>query len=116
MDKAVHVLKLEELQNTRSAVHCDDEVLENVFKFLYLRIVTVFTANGLQCYAYDVDARVTMVIPRCGKLRHVFDSPHISLQVKLRLCEAAVCSLLTYGCETWDLDVVTIKTKKIVQN
>ena len=42
---------------------------------------------------------------RCGKLLHVFDSPRVSLKVKLRLYETTVCSLLTYGCETWDLDV-----------
>ena len=43
------------------------------------------------------------------QLRHVFDSKHTSLKVKLRLYEAAVCWLLTYGCETWDLDAVTIR-------
>ena len=55
--------------------------------------------------------RVAMAMSRCGKLRHIFDSPHIPLKVKLRLYEAAVCSLLTYGCETWDLDITT--TRKI---
>ena len=105
VDKAVHVSKLEELQKSRPAVHCGEEVLENVFRFLYLG--TVFAVNGLQCY--DVDSRVAMAMSRCGKLRHVFDSPHISMQVKLRLYEAAVCSLLTYGCETWDLDVATMR-------
>ena len=58
---------------------------------------------------YDVDARVVMAMSRCGKLRHIFDSPHLSLKLKLRLYEAAVCSLLIYGCETWDLDKVTMK-------
>ena len=104
-DKAVHVSKLEEMQKNRPTVYCGEERLENVFRFLYLG--TIFAANGLQCY--DVDARVTMVMSRCGKLRHVFDSPHVSLKVKLRLYEAAVCSLLTYGCETWDLDVSTMR-------
>ena len=105
MDKAVQVTKLENLQKTRPDVYCGEKILENVFRFLYLG--TVFTANGLQCY--DVDARVAMAMSRCGKLRHIFDSPHISMKVKLRLYEAAVCSLLTYGCETWDLDTPTIK-------
>ena len=34
---------------------------------------------------------------------------HIPLKVKLCLYEAAVCSLLTYGCETWNLDAHTIR-------
>ena len=29
--------------------------------------------------------------------------------MKLRLYEAAVCSVLAYGCETWDLDAVTTR-------
>ena len=102
----MQVSKLEELQSCRPTVYCGEHILENVFRFLYLD--TIFAANGLQCY--DVGARVAMAMSRCGnKLRHVFDSPHISLKVKLRLYEATVCSLLTYGCETWDLDVHTIR-------
>lgn len=46
---------------------------------------------------------------RCGQLRHIFASPHISLQLKLRLYDAAVCSLLTYGCETWTLNDKAIR-------
>ena len=105
VDDAVQVSKLEKLQETRPAVFCDEKILDNVFRFSYLG--TVFAANGLQCY--DVNARVVMAMSRCGKLRHIFDSPHISLKVKLRLYEAAVCSLLTYGCETWNLDTHTIR-------
>ena len=44
-----------------------------------------------------------IVTTRCGKLRHIFSSPLISLKLKLRLYEAAVVSILTYGSETWDL-------------
>ena len=105
VDKAVHVSKLVKLQQNRPAVHCGEHVLDNVFRFSYLD--TIFAANGLQCY--DVGARVVMAMSRCDKLRHVFDSPHISQKVKLRLYEAAVCSILTYGCETWNLDVNTIR-------
>ena len=50
-----------------------------------------------------------MTFSRCGALRHMFDSKNLSLGLKLRLYEASVCSLLTYGCETWDLDEVTCK-------
>ena len=71
--------KLEELQKDRPVVHCGEKVLENLFRFLYLDII--FAANCLQCYG--VAARVTMSMSRCDKLRHVFDSPHISLKVSL---------------------------------
>ena len=104
-DKAVHTDKLVKLQQARPAVLCGEKILDNVFRFSYLG--SIFAANGLQ--SYDVDARVAMAMSRCGKLRHIFDSPHLPLTVKLRLYEAAVCSLLTYGCETWDLDPTTMR-------
>lgn len=103
--------KLEELQKSRPTVHCDEKSLDNVFRFLYLG--TVFEENGLQCY--DVDVRVAMTMSRCGKLCHIFDSPHIPLKrksssdcMKRRFVRS---SHLTYGCETWDLDTIT--TRKI---
>ena len=40
---------------------------------------------------------------RCDKLHHIFVSKEISLKLKFRLYEVTVCSLLTYGCETWTL-------------
>ena len=46
---------------------------------------------------------------RCGKLRHIFDSDHIPLNLKIRLYIAAVCSLLTYGMETWSLNPRTLR-------
>ena len=39
----------------------------------------------------------------------MFGSKSLSVKIKLRLYEAAVCSILTYGCETWDLDTVTMR-------
>ena len=46
---------------------------------------------------------------RCAKLRNIFDEDAIDLTLKLRLYDASVCSVLTFGCETWNLDQVTIK-------
>ena len=50
---------------------------------------------------------------RCGKLRNILDSDIIPLKLNLRLYDATVCSLLTYGCETWTLNE---KTKKLVNH
>ena len=68
---------------------------------------SIQAADALQ--QYDVDARIAMAFSRCGDLRHIFDSPELSLNLKLRLYEAAVCSLLTYGSETWDRNDATCK-------
>ena len=40
---------------------------------------------------------------RCGQLSNILNSDKISLDLKLRLYEASVLSLLTFGCETWTL-------------
>ena len=44
-----------------------------------------------------------MTVNRCGQLRKVLCSPHLALKTKLKLYGSAVISLLTYGCESWDL-------------
>ena len=105
VDSAVQVGKMTQQQKSRPVVHCGDQPLENVFKFKYLG--SIQAADSLQ--KYDVDARIAMAFSRCGDLRHMFDSPKLSLNLKLRLYEASVCSLLTYGCETWDLNETTCK-------
>ena len=43
-----------------------------------------------------------MTTTRMGQLRHVFNAK-ISLQLKMKIYKSAICSLLTYGCEAWDL-------------
>ena len=46
---------------------------------------------------------------RCGSLRHVLDARELSLGLKLRLYKAAVCSIMTYGCEAWRLTPPTMR-------
>ena len=99
-DKAVQEGKLKAQQELRPQLLCEDKLLENVFLFKYLG--TLFAADGSQ--DYDIRARVARAKSRCGKLRHIFDSPDLSMSIKLRLYVAAVCSLLTYGAETWNLN------------
>ena len=104
-DRAVQIKKLEKQQEERQKVTCEGQQLDNVFKFRYLG--TLFAANASQ--QFDVDSRIVMTMSRCGRLRPIFDSKVITLGLKLRLYEAAVCSLMTYGCETWDLNEKTRK-------
>ena len=50
-----------------------------------------------------------MAMTRCGRLKHIFASDLISHSLKIRLYKAAVCSIFTYGCETWDLSEATMR-------
>ena len=104
-DKAVQVNKWTDQQKQRPTIRCEDTNLENVFKFTYLG--GLFAADGKQCY--DIKARVAMALNRCGQLRQMFDSPNLTQNLKLRLYKASVCSVLTYGCESWSL------TKKVMR-
>ena len=52
--------------------------------------------------------RIARAMKRCGQLRNILDSDKIGIHLKLRLYEASVCSLLTFGCETWTLDRQTL--------
>ena len=78
---------------------CEGEKIKNVFRFSYLG--TTFTADGDQ--HKDIQEKIGKAMSRCGKLRPILDSPDLCVSIKLRLYQAAVCSLLTYGCETWHL-------------
>ena len=105
VDRAVQQDKLVKQQAHRPHVYCEGKQLDNVFKFGYLG--TLFAADGDQ--RHDIERRLNLAKARCGKLRHLFDSPVLSLHLKLRLYRAAICSLITYGCETWRLDIKTIR-------
>ena len=99
-DRAAQVQKLRAQQKDRPTVLCEDQPLENVFNFKYLG--TMF--NALADQVMDVKARIARAMKRCGQLRNILDSDKIGMNLKLRLYEASVCSLLTFGCETWTLN------------
>ena len=96
---AVTVCKLVEQQGHRPKITCEGETLKNVFRFKYLG--TIFTADAKQ--KYDIKTRVAKAFSRCGDMRNVFDAKGLPKKLKLRLYQAAICSILTYGCETWRL-------------
>ena len=71
-----------------------------------------YHSNTLVTFAeqiYDVKVRVTQSMVRFDKLRNILDANEIDTTLKLRLYEASICSILTFGCETWNLDRKTIK-------
>ena len=98
-DAAVRTCKLVQQQALRPKIHCEGHPLNNVFREKYLG--TVFAADADQ--TRDVKTRIAQAFARCGKLRRVLDAQQLPVGLKLRLYKAAVCSILTYGCETWRL-------------
>ena len=105
-DKAATVNKMKAAQQRRRHVMCAEQAIDNVFTFKYLG--TLFAADGRQ--HYDIKRRIALAMTRCGTLRHIFASPNISHCLKMRLYKAAICSIFTYGCETWDLSEDTMRT------
>jgi hypothetical protein len=66
----------------------------------------LFAADGLE--VYDIKSRILKAQLRCGQLRNMLRSENLSTKLKVRLYVTAVCSLLTYGCEAWDLNEKTV--------
>ena len=98
-EKAVKVKKMREEQAQRPIIMCEGVPLDNVAVFKNLG--TLFSADGKQIH--DINDRIDQAFSRCGELHNVFNSKSLSVKLKLRLYEAAICSILTYGCETWTL-------------
>ena len=98
-ERAAKDRKMREEQKQRPTIMCEDVPLDNVAVFKNLG--TLFSADGQQ--TRDINARIAQAFSRCGELHDVFNSKSLSPALKLRLYEAAVCSIMTYGCETWVL-------------
>ena len=57
----------------------------------------------------DVRRRIAMARVRFGQLHHIWNDNCLHLNLRLRLYKSAVCSILTYGSEAWNLTVDIIK-------
>ena len=99
-DRKVKADKVEDAQKLKSKVECEGRSLKNVARFKYLG--SIFSADGSQ--GFDLRRRIGMAMARCGKLHHVFDSEGVPLTLKLKIYIAAVTSIMTYGCEAWNID------------
>ena len=84
-------------------MQCEGYELSNVFNFKYLG--SVFSADD--SHVHDVRRRCALAESRCGDLRHIFGSRTLSLNLKIKIYRAAVCSILTYGSEAWNLTEAT---------
>ena len=98
-DDAVRTCKLVQQQDSRPAIMCEGVQIKNVFRSKYLG--SIFAADADQIR--DIKSRIAQAFTRCGKMKHILDAERLSKDLKIRLYKAAVCSVLTYGCESWRL-------------
>ena len=61
----------------------------------------MFQADGRQ--TADIERRIAMAHQRHGKMRHLWRVKKLHINLRIRLYVASVCSILTYGSETWTL-------------
>ena len=99
----VRANKLADAQDDEDKVRCVGKTLKNVFLFKYLG--SLFAADG--SHKPDVKRRIAMAMNRMGQLRHVFNAS-LPFNLKMKIYKTAVCSLLTYGSEAWNLDESTL--------
>ena len=97
--RAAQLEKRKASQTNEKRVMCNGNALENIYFFRYLG--SIFAADGSQ--EQDVLRRCSMVKTRFGQLRNIFNSPDISIELKMSIYKSAVMSLMTYGCETWSM-------------
>ena len=75
------------------------DVLEEVEEFKYLGSVIKYDGS----LEREITTRITCAGSAFNKLRNVWRNPAYSLQLKLRLFNSNVLSVLMYGCESWAL-------------
>ena len=92
--------KIARAQVDAGDVFVEGQLLKNVAQFKYLG--NRYTVDGNRRFA--VEMRMGEAKARFGKLRNIWDSGVFLISAKLRLFEAAVVSVLVYGCEAWTMD------------
>ena len=104
-DRDTRHQKRKDAQAARPTILCEGKPLENVWAFKYLG--SWFSADGN--HLTDVKAKVARATKTAGKMRNIWASKHVPLQLKLRIYKTGVCSQLAYGSEAWLLNADTIR-------
>ena len=86
-------------QKQLPTVKWGDKEAENQWRSKYLG--SIFQADGDQMH--DVQTRIARAKQRFGKMRHIWSNKILHQNLRLRLYKSSVCSILTYGSETWTL-------------
>eukprot|EP00435_Cladocopium_sp_Y103_P064948 s94_g26.t1 len=77
-------------------------------EFRYLgSLVSLDNTGGIK---RDVGRRIQLAHAAFGQLRHVWKSGRITRNIKSRLLQSTVASVLLYGSESWVLDAPTIRS------
>ena len=74
--------------------------MSQVENYKYLR--SLVTKAGK--YEGELLKRIRMAKTRFNKLRKALTNTNVSMQLRLRLLECFIWSVLVYGCEAWTLD------------
>jgi hypothetical protein len=85
---------------------------KNVTEFRYLGSF-VTSDNDID---YEVAARIQSGSRCLHSLHHVFRSRVLSMHAKLRIYNAVIRPIVTYGCDTWNLTVRSQKRLLVFEN
>ena len=99
-DKDIRLRKRKEQQTQKCCITCEGEKIGNEWIFKYL--CSRFRADGDQLC--DIKARIVTVTVTEGKMRGIWASKSIPTSLKMRIYKTGVCSKMTYGSETWNLN------------
>ncbi|CAH8493033.1 unnamed protein product [Schistosoma haematobium] len=90
----------------------DGETLEDVESFTYLGSI-IDEQGGSDA---DVKARIGKAMVAFLQLKNIWDSKQLSTNVKVRIFNTNVKTVLLYGAETWRTTTTTIKKVKVFIN
>ena len=80
-------------------IQIGDRNIKNVDKIEYLRSLITWNNNCSE----EISRRIGKAAEAMASLKHVWNSKKLTIQNKLRILTACVCSVLLYASETWTL-------------
>ena len=96
-ERAVHRKRKKEAHDRAGTVTCEGEALKKAFDFTYLGFGASTDGDNLT----PMNARLQLASSRYSGMGNIWKSSEISLTLKLRIYQAAVCSVVMYGSEAW---------------
>ena len=96
-ERAVHRKRKKEAHDRAGTVTCEGEALKKALDFTYLGFGASTDGDNLT----PMNARLQLASSRYSGMGNIWKSSEISLTLKLRIYQAAVCSVVMYGSEAW---------------